>query len=86
MTVRKSSALLGLPLGVWLLACAYLTLRDHHYSIFGPDIVGALVSIFGDSTAVYGGATVLGMLGLLCLAIPINVLISKVRQKSGSAN
>jgi MFS-type transporter involved in bile tolerance (Atg22 family) len=71
MTVRKWSAFLGLPLGVWLLACAYLTLRDHHYSIFGPDIVGALLSIFGDSAAVYGGATVLGLLGLLCLAIPI---------------
>jgi hypothetical protein len=86
MTIRKWSSFLGLPLGVWLLACAYLTLRDHHYSIFGPDTVGALLSIFGESTAVYGGATLLGLLGLLCLAIPIGVLVSRIRQKFGSAN
>jgi hypothetical protein len=54
MQVRKVSTLLGLPLGIWLLVSANLTLRDHHYSIFAPDVLGASLSIFGDNAAVYG--------------------------------
>jgi hypothetical protein len=74
MKIRKVSTLLGFPLGIWLLVSAYLTLRDHHYSIFAPDVFGALLSIFGDNAAVYGGALLLGLLGVLCLAVPISQL------------
>jgi hypothetical protein len=59
---------------------AYLTLHDHHYSIIAPNVIGALLSIFGDNAAVYGGALFLGLLGVLCLAIPIDALIRQMRR------
>jgi len=77
------STLLGFPLGIWFLVSAYLTLRDHHYSIFAPDVLGALLSIFGDNAAVYGGAMLLGLLGVLCLAVPIDALIRQIRRTRG---
>jgi hypothetical protein len=83
MQVRKVSTLLGFPLGIWFLVSAYLTLRDHHYSIFAPDVLGALLSIFGDNAAVYGGAMLLGLLGVLCLAVPIDALIGQIRRTRG---
>jgi hypothetical protein len=83
MQVRKVSTLLGLPLGIWLLVSANLTLRDHHYSIFAPDVLGASLSIFGDNAAVYGGALLLGLLGILCLAVPIDTLMRQIRRARG---
>jgi len=76
---------LGMPVffvafGLYLLAGAYVVIRDAKWPIFMPpqlDLIAFLLSVLGNPWGAYVASLIVGVLGLGCTALGIGGLIRR---------